>query len=106
VNAPCCEVGLSGPVLRRGGARIADGGPVPPSVARRCVGFAGWIVPGSILALLPKCPACIAVYFAIGSGIGISITTATYIRSVLVVASVGSLLYFAVRRVVFVSRSS
>jgi hypothetical protein len=55
------------------------------------------MVPGGILVLLPKCPACIAAYFAIGSGIGISVATAAYVRMGVVVLCVGSLGYFVMR---------
>lgn len=96
--ARCCQVASGGSVRRTARARITDGGPVRPSRARRCVDFGGWIVPSAMLALLPKCPACIAAYFAIGSGIGISMTTAIYVRMALLLLSVASLLYFTASR--------
>jgi hypothetical protein len=80
------------------GARITNDGPRPSTRARRVLDVTGWIVPSGILALLPKCPACLAAYFAIGSGIGMSVSTATYLRAGLVVLCVASLSYFAVTR--------
>jgi hypothetical protein len=34
--------------------------------------------------LVPKCPLCIAAYLAIGGGLGMSLTTATHLRTALV----------------------
>ena len=94
----CCEGVSSGSSWVTGGARIASGGPRPLTLTQRCREAAGWMVPGATLALLPKCPACLAAYFAIGSGIGISMTTATYVRTGLVILCVASLSYFIVSR--------
>jgi len=61
-----------------------------------------WATPGLILALLPKCPLCIAAYIAIGTGIGISVSTAAYLRLGLLGFSVTSLLLvtaFSLRRI-------
>jgi hypothetical protein len=97
VNAlPCCRVTANGIEHEEPGVRIAGGDPHLPSFTRRSINLAAKIVPVAILAVLPKCPACLAAYVALGTGIGISLTAATYLRISLVVLCLTSLAYFAV----------
>ena len=70
-----------------------------PTFARRVGEFARWLVPAAGLALIPKCPACLAAYLAVGTGVGVSVPTATYLRMILLVTFGASLSYLAVRRV-------
>jgi hypothetical protein len=64
---------------------------------RRAVDFIGWIVPGAVLALVPKCPMCFAAYIALWTGIGLSISAAVYLRASLLVVSIALILFLAVR---------
>src|SRR5688572_10258962 len=67
-----------------------------PGALRRGGQFAGWIVPSATLALLPKCPACVAGYIAL-TGMGVSLSTAKYLRMGLIVFCVVALAYFAAK---------
>lgn len=78
--------------------RAGDNSRRPASWLRRVGEIAGWIVPGATLALLPKCPACMAAYVALATSIGISLPTANYLRVMLVVLCVTSLIFITVRR--------
>jgi hypothetical protein len=80
-----------------------------PALMRRCFAATGWLVPAAILAFLPKCPACLAAYLAIGTDIGLSVSTARYLRELLILLCAASLLYLAYRNrfaiAVFISAS-
>lgn len=65
----------------------------------RASGVTGWLVPAAILILLPKCPACLALYLAVGTGIGLSFSAASYLRTAIVLTCAVWLLYAAYRYV-------
>lgn len=58
-----------------------------------------WAAPGAILAVLPKCPACVAAYVALATGVGVSVSAATYLRTGTIVVCAASLLFLAARTV-------
>ncbi len=64
---------------------------------RRGGEVAGWVIPGAVLVLLPKCPACVAAYVMLVSGIGISLASAATLRTAIVLLCVGWLIAQGVR---------
>jgi hypothetical protein len=70
---------------------------MPPSLRRVREIFA-WGLPSAILVLAPKCPACLAAYVMLGTGIGLSFSAATYLRWVLLLLCIASLLFLIVKR--------
>ncbi|SHL43957.1 hypothetical protein SAMN05444266_103344 [Chitinophaga jiangningensis] len=67
-------------------------------VFRRILHFIRWAMPGVGLALIPKCPVCLAAYIAVGTGLGIPITTARYLRWGLIALCVSAIIYLAIRQ--------
>jgi len=69
----------------------------PPWVRRAREIFA-WVLPSVILVLAPKCPACLAAHVMLWTGLGLSLSTATYLRWVLPFLGVASILFLTVER--------
>lgn len=67
------------------------------SVIRRLAARCDWVIPTVLLAAVPKCPACLAAYVAVWTGIGLSFSTASYLRAGLLLAGGASLLFLAFR---------
>ena len=72
-----------------------------PGRSRRLITFVQWVaqwaIPLTTLALIPKCPACVAGYVLLFTGIGLSLPTAAAIRWILIALSVVALAYILVR---------
>ena len=81
----CCQIAT----------RERNNAPRPASRWRRSSEMAGWIIPSATLVLLPKCPACVAAYVALFSGVGISVASASNLRTSLVILCVVALLCLA-----------
>jgi len=64
-------------------------------VARRSGAIAAWVVPSAMLALIPKCPVCVAAYVALATGVGISVSAAKYMRTSVIILCIALLLYVA-----------
>src|SRR4051812_44132720 len=80
ITKHCCSSGTRNLGTGRGSA----------SPSRRGSTFRGWLVSGTLFVLVPKCPACLAANIGLASGIGISFTTASYLRALILTLSATS----------------
>ena len=76
----------------------AAGGRKTPAWLRRVREILAWALPGAVLVSVPKCPACLAAHVALWTGLGLSLSTATYLRWMLLFLCAASLLLLAVSR--------
>ena len=58
---------------------------------------AGCVMPGAMILLLPKCPACLAAWLALATGVGLSVPAAGIVRTLLLLLSLAPLILLAVR---------
>lgn len=68
-----------------------------PTWARRGRELVAWALPSAGL-VLPKCPACLAAYLALWTGLGLSLSTATYLRWAMLFVCIGALLFLILSR--------
>jgi hypothetical protein len=57
-----------------------------------------WLLPIATLAFIPKCPACVAAYVALWTGLGLSFSAAAYLRGALLLLCIASLLLLIVKQ--------
>jgi len=76
------------------------------SVRRCCGTAAGTVAPAAVLVLLPKCPACIAAWLAVGAGLGVSIPAAATLRMVILGSCVACLVLVAARQAFRIARKT
>ena len=69
----------------------------PRSRPRRVAALAQWAAPIAALALVPKCPACLAGYVLLWTGVSLSVSTAAAVRGGMIAMSFGLLLFLALR---------
>ncbi len=86
MNGACC--------CRAGQAKQDAGQPWRKKLA----GLAAWGAPSLLLALMPKCPACVAAYVALGTGLGMSFAVASYLRTGMIGLCLASLAFLALRK--------
>ena len=65
---------------------------------RRAREIFAWVLPSAILVLVPKCPVCLAAHVTLWTGLGLSLSTATYVRWVLLFLCIASVLFLIVER--------
>lgn len=64
---------------------------------RRAGGVVEWAVPITTLALIPKCPACVAGYVLLLTGVGLSLSAAAVVRWGIIGVSTAALGYLLLR---------
>jgi hypothetical protein len=71
--------------------------PATRSPLRRLAAPFEWILPAVVLAAVPKCPACLAAYVAVWTGIGLSFSAASHLRTGMLLAGGASIIFLAFR---------
>lgn len=72
----------------------------PHRLARRFSGITASILPAAVLALLPKCPVCLAAWLTVATGFSFSAAGAAWMRAGILLLSVAVLAPFIWRYVI------
>jgi hypothetical protein len=72
-------------------------GSAPTRRPRRIGALVQWALPLATLAVVPKCPACVAAYVLFFTGIGLSLPAAAAVRWVSIGLCLAALAYLALR---------
>jgi hypothetical protein len=72
--------------------------PKTPTPVRRVREIIAWALPSALLVLVPKCPACLAAHVMLWTGLGLSLSTALWLRWGLMLLGVASLIYLIFTR--------
>ena len=71
---------------------------------RCCCETAKWALPGIVLAVMPKCPVCVAAYVTLATGVGISVSAASWLRWGALALAIATLSYLVMRQIHSLSR--
>ena len=88
----CCRIAANRSLDKPVAARIPPGGSRRVKASGRFLDLAGVGIAGTLLALLPKCPLCLAFYVMVWTGVWLPLTAATYLRGSLLILCVASLM--------------
>jgi hypothetical protein len=66
---------------------------------RKIVEWSGYLLAGIAVALMPKCPACLAAYVALFTGLGLSLGMATSMWWFMIICCLGVLGFMSFRLV-------
>lgn len=67
------------------------------SFIRNCRSAAAFLIPSLLLAIMPKCPACLAAYVALVTGTSLSLSAASSIRMTFVILCVAILSVLSIK---------
>jgi len=93
----CSAAAASDPKCEAVRTWSSDGNQRSVTRIRWYLSLGGWLVPSALLMLLPKCPACLAAYILMGTGVGLSLSTARTVQLLLMILCIASLSYLIVR---------
>ncbi len=91
----CCSDG--DPAATAVAAPVTTPITIPRRWPRRAASLMQWAVPIAALTLIPKCPACVAGYVLLFTGIGLSFSAAAAMRWALIALSIVTLGYLLIR---------